>query len=109
MPDQIIDGTGSGKRVKVGSDNRMRVYAKAGSLQHSVSEDDQQAYQVICLADISDTAGNTPVMHFKNNSTTNNAIVTYLRHQVVDAAGGTAFPSVESYFSVGGKRCLDFR
>ena len=94
----IEDGTGSGMSAKVNSDNRLYTYAKAASIQHVISEMNQDAYQVIGLANL--TAGTVIVMHLTNNDSAKNAVVTYIRHQVINAAGGTAFPNEDNYFSV---------
>ena len=97
MPDSIKDGS-SGYTAKVGSDNRLRVYAKSGSIQHAVSEADEDAYQVIGTASLS--SGTTTALHITNNDPVKNMIITYLRHQIVGQSGGTAFPNVDNYFSV---------
>jgi len=98
MPDFIKDGTGSGFMAKVDSDNRLRTYAKSASIQHVVSEHDEGAYQIIGIATLS--AGTVPVLHIKNVSSDTNMVITYIRHQVIGAAGGTAFPNDSNYFSV---------
>ena len=94
----IVDGIGTGYKAKVGSDNRLRVYSKSASLQHVVSEDNEQAYQVIGLADLAATT--VTVLHLKNLSS-HLLIITYIRHQVVGASGGTSFPNTSNYFQVG--------
>jgi len=97
MADFIKDGTGSGYLAKVTTDNKLSVYSKSASLQHSVSEEREQAYQVISTATLG--AGETVVMHVTNQSSSN-MVVTYLRHQLVGASGGTSFPNASNYFSV---------
>ena len=37
----------------------------------------------------------------KNTSSNSNMVITYLRHQVVGATGGTSFPNTSNYFTVG--------
>ncbi len=98
MGDTILDGTGDGHFAKVGADHRLRTYSKAASIQHVVSEDDQNAFQVIGTANLS--AATVVVLHLTNNDTSENAIVTYLRHQIIAASGGTAFPNVSNYFRI---------
>ena len=96
--EQIKDGTGKGYLARVDSDNRLRTYAKSASIQHVVSEHEEEAYQVIGIATLS--AGTVVALHIKNISNTN-MVVTYLRHQVVGATGGTSFPNTSNYFTVG--------
>ena len=92
----LVDGTGSGYLAKVRSDNKLTVYATSASYQHAVSEEDEQAYQVIGTA--TPVVGTAPVIHIKNTSTTKNMVVTYVRHQVIDVSGGTALPNTSCYF-----------
>lgn len=94
----ISDGTGSGNKATVGSDNRLKTYSKSASIQHIVSEDDEQAYQVIGTSTLA--AGTVPVLHIKNDSS-KLMIITYMRHQVIGASGGTDFPNASNYFQVG--------
>ena len=35
-----------------------------------------------------------------NGSVSSDIIITYIRHQIIDASGGTAFPNVSNYFRV---------
>ena len=96
--EQIKDGTGSGYLARVDSDHRLRTYAKSASIQHVVSEHEEEAYQVIGIATLS--AGTVVALHIKNISS-GNMVVTYLRHQVVGATGGTSFPNTSNYFTIG--------
>lgn len=96
--DSIVDGTGSGKLAKVGTDNRLWVDANAGSIQHNNSQVLKQAYQVIGTATLG--VGEKIILHLKNTSPSKDLIVTYLRHQVVGASGGTAFPNSSNYFHI---------
>jgi len=96
--EQIKDGTGKGYLARVDSDNRLRTYAKSASIQHVVSEHEEEAYQVIGIATLS--AGTVVALHIKNISS-GNMVVTYLRHQVVGATGGTSFPNTSNYFTIG--------
>ena len=102
---KIQDGTGSGKWAKVDGDNRLSVYAKSASIQHVVSEHEQEAYQVIGTASLS--SGTVTVLHIKNISQDKNMVVTYVRHQLVGASGGTSFPNTSNYFSVSLGRTYD--
>ncbi len=98
MPDMIKDGTGSGFLAAVDSNNRLRTYAKSASIQHVVSEHDEEAYQLIGVATLN--TGTIPVLHITNNDSEKNMVITYVRHQVVGASGGTSFPNDSNYFSV---------
>lgn len=93
----IKDGTGKGYLAKVNEENLLMTYAKSASLQHFVSEHNEEAYQVIGVATLS--SGTVVVLHITNNSD-KNMIITYLRHQVVGATGGTTFPNANNYFSI---------
>ena len=68
MPDTIRDGRGSGKLAGVDSDQRLLVYAKSAAQQHVISEDNQDAYQVIGIATLA--AGTVAALHIKNISST---------------------------------------
>lgn len=94
----IKGGTGNGYLAEVDSENRLSTYSKAASIQHVVSESVQGAYQVVGITDLS--AGEVTVLHLKNVSSVDNMTVTYIRHQLVGASGGTDFPNSDNYFSV---------
>jgi len=96
--DTIRDGKGGGYLAEVGSDNKLRVSSKSSSIQHNISAEEKQAYQVIGSATLS--SGTVTILHIKNTSSLLNMVITYLRHQVVGAAGGTAFPNSSNYFSI---------
>lgn len=93
----ILDGTGKGYKAKVGKDNRLWIESKSSSIQHQVSIVDGQAYQIIGITTLG--SGTVTVLHIKNVSNLN-LVITYLRHQLVGASGGTAFPNSSNYFSV---------
>jgi hypothetical protein len=98
MPETIRSGVGNGYQAKVNADNRLHVYSKSASNQHSVSEEHQEAYQVIGTATLA--AATVPVLHIKNTSSDKNMIVSYIRHQVIDPANGTALPNASCYFKI---------
>lgn len=95
----IRDGTGKGYNAKVDKENRLYVNSKSGSVQHTISIEEQQAYQVIGIASLS--PGTVHALHLKNTSPDKAIVVTYFRHQIVGASGGSSFPNVNNYFSVG--------
>jgi hypothetical protein len=98
MTIQIKDGTGGGKLAKVDDRNRLYVRTKSLQLQHVISEEDQDAYQVAGLANLS--SGDIKGLHLYNSNDVKFMVITYIRHQVVGAAGGTAFPNTSNYFKV---------
>ncbi len=102
MPDTIRDGSGKGYLAQVNKNNRLFVTAEVESIQHTVSLYNEQAYQVIGIANLA--SGTVVALHIKNSSTNKDLVVTYLRHQVVGATGGDALPSTSNYFSAGMER-----
>lgn len=98
MPDSIRSGTGDRYEAGVGSDNRLMVISKSEALQHVLSQEFEEAYQCIGIATLA--AATVVSLHVKNTSSDKNLIVTYIRHQIVDHAGGTAFPNASNYFRV---------
>ena len=98
MPDTIRDGTGTGSLAQVTDERRLSVTSKNEPLQHSISVEYQQAYQ--CLGFTTLANGTVTAIHLKNTSSTENMIVTYIRHQIIDPAGGTAFPNSSNYYSM---------
>lgn len=95
---KIESGTGNGQWAGVDKNNRLIVSAETLSYQHTISKEKNQAYQVSGTATIAN--GEVVVLHLKNTSSVRDMVVTYIRHQVVDPAGGTAFPTAASYTSL---------
>lgn len=95
---QIKDGTGKGFLVKVNSDNRLEVESSSNSIQSVLSIEKRQAYQVIGVATLA--IGTTTALHVQNTSSDKNMVVTYIRHQIVDQAGGTPIPNANNYFKL---------
>jgi len=101
---QIEDGTGLGFSAKVTDENQLKVLSTSESVQHHISENKQQAYQVIGTATL---AASTVVgLHVKNTSSDKILTVTYIRHQVLDPAGGTALPNASCYYRIAVGRTL---
>ena len=97
MAETLVNGTGSGcYPLEIGPDNRAHVRAVAESLQHATAHEQQNAYQVIGEANLA--SGTVVPLHISNGSVASDIIVTYIRHQIIDAANGTAFPNVSNYF-----------
>ena len=99
MAEAIKDGTGGGNLAKVGADNQLWVRSKSISLQHAISEDDQDAYQVWGTATLA--SGTTTILHIVNNSADKNLVINYIRLQILDPSGGTNIPNASNYFSLG--------
>ena len=96
MPDMIQDGRGTGERAGVDSRGRLTVTSESSSLQHVISREERQAFQIIGTATLA--AGAVVVLHGKNNHTSKDMVFTYIRHQVLDHSGGTALPNASNYF-----------
>jgi hypothetical protein len=97
MPETIVDA-GTRNAAHVDTDHRLWVNAKSSSIQHIVSEIEEEAYQVIGIATLG--SGTVVVLHLTNNNPNKHITVTYLRHQVIGASGGTDFPNSSNYFSI---------
>ena len=95
---KIESGVGNGKWAGVDLNNRLIVAAETFPYQHIISKEEEQAYQVSGTATLA--SGTVVGMIMKNTSTTRNMVVTYVRHQIIDAAGGTAFPAAACYFTL---------
>lgn len=102
MPEMIRDGTGGGFLAGVTFENRLLTTAKTESLQHLISQDYGQAYQVIGTTGL--TPGRVTVLHLKNVASDKNMIVTYIRHQILSPGGGTTLPNINNYFIISGGR-----
>tara|TARA_R110000744_G_scaffold296713_1_gene406618 strand:- start:1645 stop:2220 length:576 start_codon:yes stop_codon:yes gene_type:complete len=74
------------------------------NFQQYISANNEQSYDVVGTATLA--SGTVTALHIENTSTTENIFITYLRHQVIDAAGGTAFPNASNYFSLALGRTL---
>ncbi len=97
MPSVIKSGD-SGYTAKVDEHGRIHTHGRAESPQHVIAHDDEETYQLIGTATLS--SGTVPILHLKNTHTTKDLVVTYIRHQILDHAGGTAFPNVSNYFQL---------
>lgn len=97
----IDDGKGSGKKAKVDVDNRLAVSSRAESIQHYISHEEEQAYQVLNVTPF--TAGTTVACHFKNVSADKDMIITYIRHQVLNPSEtlpSNADPETGEFFRI---------
>jgi len=98
MSNVIKSGTGNGKLASVDDSNRLQVRAYSEAFQHTIADEDQQAYQVIGEATLS--SGTVTPLIITNNNADNRIVVTYIRTQVVGSSGGTALPDSGNYFSI---------
>jgi hypothetical protein len=94
----IEDGKGSGRQAEVDGKHRLQTAAKSRTIQHVVSEEDEQAYQCACTATAA--VGTVTCLHLQNNSATRNVVVSFIRLQNITLAGGTAVPNVLNYFTI---------
>ncbi len=98
MGNSIESGAGKRYEAKVDKDLRLWTSSKSESLQHLISENEEQAYQIIGTATLANTT--VTAIHVKNTSSDFNMVITYIRHQILDHSGGTAFPNVSNYYQI---------
>jgi hypothetical protein len=91
----IKDGKGSGRLAEVDKNQQLRVRSESEPIQHTQALKGN-SYQVIGEAELQ--AGVTVGLCIKNESTNKNLVVTYIRHQIIDPAGGTSFPNRQNYY-----------
>lgn len=95
----IDDGTGKGYSVKVNSDNEMSVEAVVHQLQHSISRNTAQVYQVIGeVTNVS--SGINTLLHITNDSPNLHIVISYIRLQA-PALDGTAVVDFNTCFQIG--------
>jgi len=94
----IRDGAGKGNSARVDDKGRLWVDSKSLSMQHLASHKDGQAYQVMGISTLANAT--VAALHIKNNSSDLDLVVTYIRHQIIDEAGGTALPNASNYLRV---------
>lgn len=96
---KIESGTGNGRYAAVDNLNRLAVSSISLPRQHFVSKVDNNSFQVIGTA--TPANGTVNVLHLANNTSDRTYTLTYVRSQVIDAAGGTAFPNASNYWQMG--------
>jgi len=82
-----INGTGDDREAAVG-DHGLEVSSTMQSIQHVISHDEQNAYQVSGLVTVNTTE--KPVLTLKNTSPTKKVVVTYMRVTTIGAAVASA-------------------
>lgn len=96
----IEDGQGGGNKVGVTSEFQMKTQAESHELQHHISWQAGQCYQI--LGEITTVAAaSETVLHIANDNATMNFIVSYIRLQLAGESGGTALSDVATYFELG--------
>lgn len=94
----ILDGRGSGTLAEVDKRHQLRVRSESEPVQHTqgLLGNTYQVKSVMTLA-----SGIIVPIILQNASNKENIVITYIRHQLIGAAGGTAFPNDSNYFSMG--------
>ena len=95
----IESGSGNGKIATVDSDNRLSVVSFGLPFQHLIAKDYNKTFQVLGEANLA--SGTVTPVHIKNNTSDKVLVLTYLRWQVIDPAGGTGLPSAANYMELG--------
>jgi hypothetical protein len=95
----LESGLGNGKLAGVDGDNRLLTASFNIPFQHLIAKDYQKTFQVWGEATLAN--GTVTPIHIKNNSSDRVYVVTYIRWQVVDQAGGTALPNASNYWQLG--------
>jgi len=96
----IIEGPKRGTAVNVTKDGDLTTRAVVHELQHHHSREFGQVYQVIG-DDVTIANGINTLLHMRNDSSTHAVVISYIRLQSVDLAGGTAPPAATTYFQLG--------
>ena len=97
MAFQLEDGTGTGNRASINSENRLLTVAINHELQHQRSFYDGQVYQVIGEHTLT-SSGNKTLLHITNNDPEKNLVVSYMRIQYPD---NTSVINMDTYFQLG--------
>lgn len=94
-----IRNPGSGRQAFVSNNGQLLTQSESLSLQHFISRYDGQSYQWQ-FEDTGIQSATNVVGLITNNSTTLSMVISYIRLQAVDLAGGTAIPSINAYWSL---------
>ncbi len=95
---QIEDGTGSGHVAQVTSTNQVKTITESHELQHHISRNFGQSYQVIST-DTGITAATQTILHLKNTDTTRKMVISFIRMQAITNTASK--PVVGEYFQMG--------
>jgi len=99
MSGVTIRNPGSGRQAFVSKDGQLLTQSQTLSLQHWISRYRGQTYQVL-FTDAGIQSGTNNVGFIRNTSPTLSLVMTYVRLQAVDLAGGTAPPAADNYWSI---------
>jgi len=101
MSETIRDGGGRGYHAKVTGANQLKTVSESHTLQHHVSRNTGEAYQII--GDFASVSGAGPftVLHIKNGNNIKKVCVSYIRVEAVGITASTLLPDPDSYFSIG--------
>jgi len=91
-----IEDPSTGSTAKVDANQRLHVAAKASPVQHIVSEELEDAYQVI--GEATPAVGAVIPLFITNNDTTKKCVLSYIRLQAVGQS--PTGPSTAEYFSI---------
>ena len=95
----IESGIGNGKMAAVDNDNRILTAAFNIPFQHLIAKDYQKTFQVWGEANLG--FGTVTPLHMKNNGADTVMVITYIRWQIIDEAGGLALPNAANYIEFG--------
>ena len=77
MSIKIEDGTGKGYQVKINSNNQLKTQAEIHELQHEISREKGQVYQIIGK-EASVAATTQTLLHVKNISDHLSMVISYM-------------------------------
>lgn len=95
----LESGLGNGKLAGVDDDNRLITASFNIPFQHLIAKDYNKTFQVWGEATLA--SGTVTPIHIKNSSSDKVLVITYIRWQIVDEAGGTALPNASNYWQLG--------
>jgi hypothetical protein len=95
--EMIIKNNRDGTTVGVTPEGQLKVETESHSLAHHEARNLQQTYQAVATSTFN---GNTTIMNIRNDDPERDCVIEEVSIQEVDAAGGTALPSVNTYFSL---------
>lgn len=95
---QIEDGRGSGMLAKVTETFQLETRSESHELQHHISRNDGNAYQVLSI-DTGITATTQTLLHLKNNDSSKALIVSFIRMQAITDTASK--PVAGEYFEMG--------
>lgn len=95
MSIQIADGTGKGFLTSVNEQNQLKTVAEEHTMEHFHA---REYSRVFVIVDTYSFTGNSVVFHMKNDSQRRNIVFHEVFMQIMNPAGGTTFPSTNTYF-----------